>query len=282
MSAPMTVTYYNHNGSFITMNDGNYYVSVNDLRNFTWEYLATNRPSGFGGRVTFSRPVQEKTITVGIRGRTASEFDANAAALMALTEQDIISNKPGKLYLGDQYLTCYLAVSSAVSVYSRRGNFVMKELKIVVTEPFWHTESLYQFLVGAPEAVADPKRYDLRYPYRYIATSSSGTITNLHYADCPMIITVYGAATNPSITIGGNIYSVTASVSAGQRIVINQINRTIVSMAADGSTTNLFDYRDKDNDIFTSLSPGTQTVVYDGAFSFDIIAIQQRSEPTWI
>ncbi|MDD4280386.1 MAG: hypothetical protein PHX74_11715, partial [Candidatus Sumerlaeales bacterium] len=98
MSAPMTVTYYNHNGSFIVLNDGNYYVSVNDLRNFTWEYLATNRPSGFGGRVTFSRPVQEKTITVGIRGRTASEFDANAAALMALTEQDIISNKPGKLY----------------------------------------------------------------------------------------------------------------------------------------------------------------------------------------
>lgn len=278
----MTIKYYNANGSFITLNSGNYLVSANDLRNFAWEYVATNRPSGFGGRVTFSRPVQEKKLIVGIKGATASEFNTNASALMALTEPDILNHTPGKLYLGDQYLTCYLATSGAVSVYSRRGNWVSKELTVVVTEPFWHTKSLFRFLAGAPQEVDDPKRYDLRYPYRYIATSNSGTVTNSHYSSCPMIITAYGAATDPSITIGGNIYAVTASISSGQRIIINQLNRTVVSMAADSTVTNLFDYRDKDNDIFLPVEPGTQTVVYDGSFAFDIVIIQQRSEPTWI
>lgn len=282
MSAPMTIAYYNHNGQSITLNAGNYYVSANDLRDFRWDYVATNRPSGFGGRVTFSRPVQEKSLMVGIKGATASEFNANAAALLALTEPDILANTPGKLYLVDQYLTCYLATSSAVSVYSRRSNWVSKELTVVVTEPFWHTEALYRFLAGAPEMVDDPKRYGLRYPYRYIATSSSGQINNTHYAACPMILTVYDAADDPSVTIGGKIYAVDATIVDTQRLIINQLDRTVVSMTAGGAVTNLFDYRDKDNDIFAPIEPGVNTVTYTGAFAFDVVVVTQRSEPTWI
>lgn len=97
-----------------------------------------------------------------------------------------------------------------------------------------------------------------------------------------MIITIYDAAINPSITIGGKIYAMNATISAGQRIIIDQVRRTIVSMAADGSVTNLFDYRDKTNDIFAYIAPGTQTVIYTGDFTFDISVIQQRSEPSWI
>ena len=278
----MTITYFNHNGASLVLNSGNYLVSANDLRNFAWEHTVINRPSGFGGRAAFSRPVQEKTITIGIRGRTPAEFNVNAAALMALTEPDILSHVPGKLYLGDQYLTCYLAASSAVNAYSRGGNWVSKELSIVVTEPFWHTEVTQRYLLGAPAGVADPKRYNLRYPFRYMSNTSSGTFSNAHYAPCPMIITIYDAATDPSITIGGRIYAVTASISAGQRIIIDQLTRTIKALSVSGDETNLFDYRDKDNDIFLPMQPGTQNVIYTGDFTFDITAIAQRSEPTWI
>ena len=162
----MIIKYVNSNGAEIVLNSGNYLVGANDLRNFAWDYMATNRPSGFGGRVTFSRPVQEKTIIVGIKGNTAVEFNANTSALMALTEPDILNHTPGKLYLGNQYLTCYLATSSAVSVYARRQNWVSKELKIVVTEPFWHVETTQRFLAGAPETVVggETVRWALRLP----------------------------------------------------------------------------------------------------------------------
>lgn len=278
----MTIRYVNSNGTDLTLNSGNYLISAHDLRDFAWEYTASNRPNGYGGRVQFKRPVQEKTINIGIRGSTAAAFEANAAALIALTEVDILNGKPGKLYLGEQYLTCYLSTSSAVNYHSRRGNWVSKSLTIVVTEPFWHIETNQRFLLGAPASVANPKNYTGRYPYRYIASTSSGVLTNSHYAASPIIITIYDAAVNPSVTIGGKIYAVNATIGAGQRIIVNQLERTIVSMTSSGSTTSLFDYRDKTNDIFEYIAPGNNTVIYTGDFTFDITVIQQRSEPTWI
>ena len=278
----MTISYTNSAGSSLVLNSGNYLISTHDLRNFTWDYLATNRPNGYGGRVTFKRPVQEKRISIGIRGASAAAFEANAAALLALTEVDILSGNPGKLYLGSQYLTCFLSTASVVNYHSRRGNWVSKELALVVTEPFWHTETTQRFLLGAPATVDDPKRYTGRYPYRYIANTSSGIVVNPHYAPAPMVITVYDAAEDPSITIGGKVYEVDATISAGSRIIINQLARTVVSMTSVGAITNLFDYRDKTNDIFAYIEPGSNTVIYTGDFTFDITIVQQRSEPTWI
>lgn len=276
----MKIEYVNASGASIVLNQGHYLVSGHDLRDFSWERTITTRPSGYGGRVRFSRPVQEKRISIGIRGR--EQFAQNAAALLALTEPDILNNTPGRLYLGDQYLICFLSVESVVNHFAEKSNWVSKDLTVLVVEPFWRTERTYRFLAGAAESVEDGKRYDLRYDYRYIASAASGTIDNSHYAPSQMIITVYGPAENPSITVGGRIYSIAASVSATQRIVIDQLQRRIESVTAAGERTNLFDYRDKENDIFLPVEPGVNTVIYDGSFDFDITLVQQRSEPLWI
>lgn len=277
----MKIEYFNSNGASIVLNHGDYLVSTNDLRDFVWAYKASNRPNGFGGRVNFSRPVQEKKLTIGIRGKTKEEFNTNAKALLALTEIDILNNAPGKLYLEDQYLECYLSVSSTVNHYAYRNGWVSKELLIVVTEPFWNNITTQRFLAGLVTEVDDPKRYTSRYPYRYIPSASSGIIINDHYTACPMIITIYDAAVNPSITIGGNIYKITFTCAATQRIVVDQLKREIYLMTATGAKTNLFNYRDKENDIFIPIQPGTQTVIFDGSFDFDITVISQSSEPTW-
>ena len=97
-----------------------------------------------------------------------------------------------------------------------------------------------------------------------------------------MRLTIYDAAVNPSITIGGKIYAVDATISAGQRIIIDQLTRTIYSLDAAATRINLFDYRDKDNDIFAPIQPGSNTVIYTGDFTFDISVITQLSEPSWI
>jgi hypothetical protein len=278
----MTVTYINHNGASIVLNSGNYYVSANDLRNFAWEYTASTRPSGFGGRVTFSRPVQEKTITIGIKGSTPNEFNANATALMALTEPDIINHVPGKLYLGNQYLTCYLAVASSVSTYSRRGNFVVKELKIVVTEPYWCTEETFSFytLETAPDPTG--KKYDLRYPYRYGTDYGAANLYNDHYAPCPAVLTFYGPCASPSVTIAGNTYNVMASAPATTNIIVDQLLYRIYTRNSSGYEFNIFDSRNKAHDIFRPIPPGPSTILFAGSFNFDIRLIKQRSEPLWI
>lgn len=276
----MIIKYVNSSGASIVLNQGHYLISSHDLRDFSWERKVTNRPSGIGGRVTFSRPVQEKRISIGIRGREL--FAKNAAALMALTEPDILNNTPGRLYLGDQYLICFLAVASKVNRYAEKSNWVSKDLTVLVTEPFWNTEVTQHFLIGAPDTVEKAKRYTGRYPYRYITEFASRALHSSHYTTSPMIITIYGPVVNPRIVIGGKEYKVTAEIIENQRIIIDQINKTIVAKNPDGQETNLFDYRDKENDVFARLEAGTQHVIYTGEFGFDITVIQQRSEPSWI
>ncbi|MGI6634177.1 MAG: hypothetical protein ACOX7B_03275 [Christensenellales bacterium] len=275
----MIIKYVNANGQELILNRGDYLVSAHDLRNFEWETTITNRPSGFGGRVVFSIPVQTKTLTLGIRGGKA--LNKNAEALLALTEPDILNNTPGKLYVGDDYLICFLAVASAVNYYSKRGGWVSKELTILVSEPFWRSEYIYRYVMGAAEAGQGSKRYTHREPYRYIASTASGIITNHHYAPSPMIITIYNEAANPAITIGKNIYQVNASIGNTQRIIIDQLRRTIESVSPNGDITNLFDYRNKANDIFAPIQPGSHNIIFDGTFDFDVTVVEQRSEPPW-
>ena len=275
----MIVKYVNAQGHQIIRNRGHYRIAEHDLRNFEWTTTVTDRPSGLGGRVTFSRPVQTKTMTIGIRGGSA--FQTNAEALLALTEPDILNNTPGRLYIDDNYLICYLAIASSVKFYSRRGGWASKELTILVSEPFWRSEYTYRYVMGDAEAGAGSKRYDHREPYRYIASASSGLIANTHYAPSPMVITIYDEAINPTITIGGNIYQVNATIGNTQRIVIDQLRRTIEAISPSGAVTNLFDYRNKANDIFAPIHPGSHNIIFDGSFNFDVTVVEQRSEPPW-
>lgn len=275
------IKYINALGASLMLNQGNYLVSTNDLRDFQWDFETYNRPSGFGGRAMFKRGVQSKSITIGIRGTTPNIFQESAARLVALTEPDILNGTPGKLYLGNQYLTCYLAVSSTVNYYARRANWVSKELTIVSVEPFWHEEITHHFMIGSPESVQYGKKYSGRYPYRYISELYSRALYNEHYTPCPMVITIYGAVKDPRLIIGGNEYKVTAEIIQNQRIIIDQLNKTIVAMNPSGATTNLFDARDKEHDIFKPIAPGTQHVIFTGDYAFDITLIYQRSEPTW-
>jgi hypothetical protein len=278
----VNISYENSQGTILNLNDGAYFVNANDLRDFTWDYTALNRPSGRGGRMrSFSRPVTEKTVSVAVRG-TAEQFKARMNALHALTEVDIQAKTPGKLWLGEQYLICYLGVASELNLYSRRGNFAEKALTVAVVEPFWcRLDGPVKFNLTDEGELAGGKKYDGKYAYKYGSSYQSSTLINSHYAHCPVIITIYGTTTNPQITIGGNIYSVLTEIASGERVEIDQIAGTIYKINASGVKTSVFNSRDKTNDIFKAVPAGASSVVYSGLFSFDVTMVQQRSEPLW-
>ena len=280
MNLPI-IKYVNSAGTTLLLNDGNYFVNANDLRDFEWSYTVQNRPNGYGGRVVrFARPAMEKSVTIGICG-TETQFLARANALHALTEIDMLANVPGKLYINDQYLLCYMATSSELGMFSRNGNFCEKTLKILAVEPYWCTETTQIFVAGGSTGLTGSKRYTGRYPYRYESNYSNVTLYNTHYAACPMKITVYGAATNPSISIAGHTYAITVTLSSGERVEINQVDRTIQKITNTGVHTSLFDLRDKTNDIFQYCPAGTSAVSFSG-INFDIVIVKQRSEPEWV
>lgn len=275
------VRYVNHNGAEINLNDGAYFLNANDLRDFSWEYETIGKPSGLGGKIKrFSRSVTEKTVRIAVRG-TAAQFRTRMNALHALTEPDILSGRPGRLYLNDQYLICYLSVSSAVATYSERGHFAEKEMTVVAVEPFWHTEVSRRFSSADAGSIVGGKKYNLRFPYRFGVGYANQTLFNSHYAETPMRIIIYGPCTDPDVTIGGNLYSVAEVLSSGERLEIDQLARTITKIDDDGTTENLFDSRDKEHDIFKPAPAGEVSVAFTGTINFEIVLIQQRSEPLW-
>lgn len=278
----MNLRYVNSRGVEINLNDGAYLTNANDLRNYSWKYATVDYPSGLGSAVrAFAKPAMEKTLNLGVRG-TKQQFAQRMDALLAITEPDIVARTPGKLWLGDAYLLCYLAVSSDVALYSRLGNFAEKALKVLAVSPFWYVEESKLFMAGSGEVSASGKRYNGRYPYQYGTGYANSRLLNTHYLPTPVVITIYGPCANPAIFISGIKYGVEASATARERIVIDQLERKIYKVQTNGGRQNLFGSRWKDDDPYTPVPIGESQVLSSGEFAFELTLCKQRSEPKWI
>lgn len=278
----MNVRYVNHEGSeFILNGDGYTSTNVNALRAYEWSFNSVNRPSGYGGKASgFARHPVTRELNVGIRSFRDADMKALANRLHAITEADIMAEQPGKLYIGNQYIVCYLAVSSSVDQYTEK-NFLRKKLKVRIEEPYWCSETTAIFNTVTTIDTTG-KKFDLRLPYRYGSGYASSSINNSHFAPCQAIITFYGPIANPSVQIAGNIYNVDVTLTATERLVIDQLKHRIYKVSSTGAQTNVFNARNKEHDAFAAIPVGQSPVVYSGAFKFTVTLVQQRSEPQWI
>src|SRR5699024_10797764 len=135
---------------------------------------------------------------------------------------------------------------------------------------------------GATSASPDAKRYNGRYPCKYGTGYSQTTLDNTVGSwETPMIITIYGEAVNPSLSIGGNQYTLNTTLAANERAMIDQHHKKIYKIGTTGIETNIFNTRDKSTDIFKFAPVGMVSVLYNGDYSLDITLIHQRSEPLW-
>lgn len=278
-----TIKYVNHSGTeYILHGAGHTYVEINSLRAYDWSFEIASRPNGYGGVASsFARRPLTRDLSVSIRGTSEADFYARMNALHAVSEVDTVANIPGKLYIGSQYLTCYLAVGSTVEMYARKAYFVKKNLKVLIVDPYWCTDYVSSYKYA--EAPIDPtgKKYNLRYPYRYGTNYGSVMLFNDHYTDCPAVFTFYGPCVSPAITINGNIYGVNLSVPDSTDIIVDQVRYRIFTQTSDGYQFNVFDARNKSYDIFKPIPPGASQILYAGSFDFDVTLIKQRSEPLW-
>jgi len=274
------IYYENHNGERIDLDSGGIRIVEENIRNYTWNYAVANRPGGFGGRVKqFTRPVSTREMTVVSRGGSRAACISQLNTLHALTETDVMENANGLLWWDGQYIQCFLSTASEITEWERGFHYAKKKLTVLLIEPYWVTETKQTF-TPEPETMQYGKRYPLRFPYRYGTGYSNKTLYNSHYAAAPMRISIFGAAVNPAIIIGGNLYEVACPLLGNERIEIDQIRKTITKIDSGGYTYNLFNARNKASDIFTPCPAGAVPVQFSG-LTFDITLIQQRSEPLW-
>ncbi len=276
----MDLRYVNSRGIELNLTQWPYMYSSGDIYDFMWSY---EMASGNSNRITkFYKAPLEMPIKISITADTEEEFSNAVNHLFETTEVDIIDLTPGKLYLGDMYMKCYIRGIKKAK-FNAGIEFMFSELNVIAEKSCWITESTKSFL---PANKGTDYPY-LDYPYDYDHDYSPDVIPveyiNLeHYASCDYLLKIYGPAIDPAVTIGGIVRQVYTTLEAGQSLLIDSRDKTVKRVFSDGAILNEFNNRRRGTrSIFEPIMPGLNEIIWNNAFGFDLTLFIARSEPAW-
>lgn len=273
-----TLKYVTASGSPLYLSSAPFAWREFEPLNYSWELAFTKNAAGHGSKITdITRQSRSFRIQLVAKDGTWSEITAMLDLMHAYFEADILAKTPGRLYLGDQYITGYFAESVKNTVIDGRG--VILDLTFVSGSAFWTTEELHTFapLTEGPEiGFILPTALPMA-----IVAPSSRQLVNNHYSACNAIITMYGPVSDPQFSLGSHVYAVTGSLSDGDRIEIDQTARTVTKISASGERLNFFYARGKTYSVFEPVPAGESYITSNNDFTFEILLLKERSEPQW-
>lgn len=277
----MEVFYVNHKNQKIDLGHSPYQMQIGDIFN------SSNKYEGNNNRVArIYKDISTRSTTVTIDAGSEKEFYEAINTFFEVIEVDNIANERGRLYVGEYCLYCNI-ISSNKTFWQETFRGMENSVKILAPYPFWCREVTKSFLKGnvavEGQSTEEFLYYPYGYPYAYSMPQDAGFLQNDHYAACDFKMIVYGPCTNPSILINGHLYEVITTLYAGEYLVVDSRENTVLRHMNDGRTENLFNRRNKDSSLFEKIPNGHCSVLWNTqAFGFDIILFQERSEPKWI
>ncbi len=276
----MEISYVNSKGATLYLDRKPYFVEKSGLYDFSWSLGFAARPLYDGGRVVSRRrPNTVRELTMYVYADTQEQFCKAMNDLSEVMTTDVEELSPGRLYIGEQYLSCF--VSAGEKTVSKDWPCCVKiKLSFFPQNPCWCTESTFSFKFGEQEDDVGLK-YPKKYPYRYSSLSKAANIINDNCAPSPMIIRIFGPAENPRLSVGGVPMGVDVTLESGECAVIDQTERTIYKASTTGERTNLFNRRLKNGNIFAYAPAGVSLIECTGELNIDVTLIKQRSEPQW-
>lgn len=267
----------NHLGQrFVGLENG-VYLNANELRDYSWDYdIINNRIS------RFYRSVSSRKLPLLVCCSTTEEANRVRNRLLELAEADIDAMLPGKIFTGDYYTTGFITASKKTD-YRTHGRFCKVDLTLTSPDPSWSRETVHVF--GSTDEGASASRSGFDFPFDYDYDYSVSTTSRQVVCDTikssKFKLRIYGEATDPAVMINGHAYRVNGMVKAGETLLVDSLNKTITLTTATGSKINWFANRDRHDYIFEPIPPGVNNVIYNGSFKFDLIVIEERSEPRW-
>lgn len=276
---PYEIWYENSAGEVIRFDEAPIVVQTTGL--FDWEFAvsAYDRAIRDGGRaVAARRPVQDRTLVLDVFADSQEEHDAALDNLHDVLEYDLLALSPGKLWINDRYVRCF-AYASVKTLDRDWTSYTVVGLTLKLISPAWVKEERISVLPVSDNAAGGEKRYPGKYPYRYSEGGNVVRFVNDTAGGAPMIIKIFGACVSPSVYVGGNEYSVNTTISAGDCVIIDQRDKSIIRVSQNGAKTNIFNLRKKSVDNFAPAPSGAVTVSVSGQFACEVTFLTQRSEP---
>ena len=252
------------------------YLNYNDLRDYSWSYdVINNRISHF------YRSVKQRKIPLVFVGKTDAEAVTAKNLLFEIAEADIHAMLPGKIYVGDYYISGFI-IASAKSEYLISKRYCKNDLTFVSADPAWFRDKTYIFAKGSDaDSSGGGIDYPHDYPFDYSVSSKNRKILCDTIQSNKFKLRIYGEATSPAINISGHIYAINGMIKKGESLLIDSVNKKITLTTATGSKINWFDKRNRESYIFEPIPAGINNVRYDGTFGFDLTVVEERSEPKW-
>lgn len=274
----MDIFYENHLGDRIDLDSENIILQYQELFDYSWDADTIN------GRISsFYRESATIPVSVTVTADTAEEYDNILNNFHGIVSKDVLNVLPGKLYLGDQYLVCY--ISGDIKDDAFMGVPIqVKNLTVVTDVPYWITEEKRSFQkIDALSASDTNLDYTFDHAYDYTMLYGGDVIWQVdHFAPCEYEMIIYGPCVDPRVVINGHVYQVYTILDENDYIKINSRKNSVIQYMSNGVQKDMYDFRAKaTGSIFDPITPGNIRVVWSGEFGFDLTLFCERSEPKW-
>lgn len=268
--------YKNHINEIFDFGKDGIFVNTNDLHDYEWNVTKKNNRIA-----SLDYAVSKRKLPIIIICRTEEEGIAARNKLLEVTEKDVLAMQHGKIIIGNYYFKCFVTKSEKKN-YLLTRKYMELTLTLTTDFPYWVKESNISF--GEEKATGESTflDYPFDFPFDYFSSTVNKTLDNTSFMPCNFKIIIYGVCSNPTISIAGHTYKVNCVVGEGEYLTIDSSAKTIYLTSNNGTQTNVFKNRERDSYIFEKIPVGSNAVTWDGNFGFDIILLEERSEPKWI
>ena len=269
--------YKNHMNEVFDFGKDGIYLDSNDIRDYEWKVTTKN------GRISaFDYAVVKKKLPVTIICESEELGTAAKNRLFEVAEKDVLAMKHGQIIVGDYYMKGFIT-RSAKKDYLISKRHMKLTLTLTSDFPYWVKETHTMFGASTKSrsgsAVSPDHPFD--YPFEWYQRMQSRTLNNTGFTASNFRLIIYGACVNPLISINNHEYQVDCTVNSGEYLTIDSATKKIFLTSVDGTITNKFNSRNRDSYIFEKIQPGSNVVAWDGGFGFDVILLEERSEPKW-
>ena len=157
------------------------------------------------------------------------------------------------------------------------------KIKLTVTTDFpcWIKETTTPYGVVSDISGSPWLDFNTDFPIDYFSDMASKDVVNTSFVASNFRLIIYGECVNPSVNIAGHTYRVNCIVGANEFLTIDSSSKKVFLTANDGTVTNQFNNRNRDSYIFEKIPAGSNVVTWNGDFAFDVILLEERSEPKW-
>lgn len=286
----MDFYYVNNRGERIDLSDYPYIFQEGNLLDWVYSYstdsLATRD-------VTYGYKMAAKTIPVKVAvlcdytiplEERKEQWKEAVDHLADVVQADVIDEKDGRLYTDTGfYLSCKI-IGSEKTDWRMGLPIMFNTLTVLADKPVWIREETKEFFpqseVPAPENGFLDYEYDYEYDYTSQKIGTSDWYID-HYQANEFKMTIFGPCVNPRILVNGYPYEAFDTLEAGEYIVIDSRDNSVVKHLVNGTTQNVYDLRAKDQSVFEPIPSGYLNISWSGAFGFEVTLYIERGEPRW-